>query len=181
VTIWLPRGYEEDAPVNDENEQCREVYASFGLACYMQQLLERELAIMLATSHRPPHVDLTRTGELMDTHFALTLGRLVKALIAAGVPETFRHELEQALKQRNWLTHSYFWERAADFMIPAGRAAMIEELRRVAHETEDLHDRLIVYSRRWRAQHGITDDVIGTMMETIQTEAKRRHGPSESR
>lgn len=175
VTIWVPRSHQDDGPLDEENEQCREVYASFGLACYMQQLLERELAIILATSHRPPDVDLKRTGQLMDSQFASTLGRLVRALIAAGIPETFRPELEQALKRRNWLTHSYFWERAADFMLPEGRAAMVKELRRIANETEDLHDRLKVHSQQWRVEHGITDDLVGTMMETLQVEAKGRY------
>jgi hypothetical protein len=78
LTIWVPSGYEDSAAV-DVGEQVKEVYARYGLACYMQQLLERELAIMLSTSHRPSHVELKKTGELMDSHFAQTLGRLVRA------------------------------------------------------------------------------------------------------
>jgi hypothetical protein len=61
-------------------------------------------------------------------------------------------------------------------MIPGGRAAMIEELRRIAAHTEDLHDRLEPYSRQWLRRLGVSDEMLKSLRQLDIEEAKRRHG-----
>ncbi|MDD5321859.1 MAG: hypothetical protein PHD43_14880, partial [Methylococcales bacterium] len=49
-------------------------------------------------------------------------------------------KLTQALKQRNWLAHHFFRERAAEFIQASGRNSMIREL-------EEAQGRLSKYSK----------------------------------
>ncbi len=118
-------------------EQVKEVYARYGLAMYQAQCVERSLAILLATEYGPGIQKITRTeyDKLLESLFKKTLGALLTELRKSGVVSlNFESDLSNALKQRNWLAHNYFWERAGHFMTIKGRSMMIEELTKNANE-----------------------------------------------
>jgi hypothetical protein len=65
----------------------------------------------------------------MDEAFAMTFGRLLKELRQMGQSTHFlQRDLDQARDMRNWLAHRYFRDRAVQFMSPAGRVVMLQEL-----------------------------------------------------
>ena len=135
-----------------KSEQCKEVYASFGLAMYHAQCIERQLAIVLATQHGPgpQNTPLVEFEQLLESLFGKTLGRLIRTYCeCVQGTDSLEVELGEALKKRNWLAHHYFWERAGHFMTSRGRAFMVEELRTMAAEFEDLDERLTAMSREW--------------------------------
>ncbi len=122
------------------DEQVREVYAHFGLAVYLGQVLEHALVIAMVMLKLPHRDRLTKQDidAFMDQQFAKTLGKLIKNLrTQTTLPSDLEGLLAQALKTRNWLCHDYFRERAVEFMTDAGREKMLAEL----GEARDLLDR----------------------------------------
>eukprot|EP01034_Spumella_vulgaris_P037931 gene37931-46805_t len=126
------------APLDPESHHVREVYAHYGLAMYWAQCLEQSIfQHLLFFDHFPKAVKTYATAEdwvvAMDRYEARelkqTMGRLIYRLREAG-QITFSTEqlLDRALKNRNWLAHAYFSDRAVDFMSPGGRDRMLEEL-----------------------------------------------------
>jgi hypothetical protein len=131
--------------MDDESEQCKDVYAHFGLAFYEACTFETGLAIALM------HVDFctkkaseikakgraTFDRRIFEAQFDAfmadqhnqTLGNLVKRLQKISVlDEKIRDRISEAKKLRDFLSHHYFRERAVDFMQSKGREKMIAEL-----------------------------------------------------
>jgi len=58
--------------------------------------------------------------ELMDARYKQTLGKLIRdAEKELQIPDEISEELEQALTQRNWVTHHFFREYGAVGQSPA--------------------------------------------------------------
>jgi hypothetical protein len=115
----------------DVTEEYKEVYATFGLAVYLAQCFERQLAITLSTvcSFNPQAVLQSQYDDLLSRNFKKTMGQLLhKIKEGITVPDELTTEIEEALKRRNFLMHTYFWERAVQLSTSAGRKAMIHEL-----------------------------------------------------
>jgi hypothetical protein len=124
-----------------EDEQCRDVYAHFGVAAYFAQCFEKFLSNFLLLHARATKTNLT-VKDIDDLeeflHKKKTLGMLLKDVGAVVTHNSSSEQLvKDALKGRNFLMHHYFWARAEKFMTAEGRAAMIAEL----EELRDLFQR----------------------------------------
>ena len=106
---------------SDDGEHQKTVYAHFGLAIYMSQVLEHGLANALLVLDIVPRASAVATPEswpekvdsFYDAQFKRTLGSLIHRLRELTlVPPELEQVLEQALETRNWLSHHYFRERA---------------------------------------------------------------------
>ena len=125
-------------PLDPESHHVREVYAHYGLAMYWAQCLEQSIfQHLLFFDHFPKAVKTYTTAEdwvaAIDRYEARelkqTMGRLIYRLREAGqTTSSIEQLLDRALKNRNWLAHAYFSDRAVDFMSPGGRDRMLEEL-----------------------------------------------------
>lgn len=156
--------------VNLDSEQVREVFARFGLAMFLTQALERQLAIFLASKHGESQgISRAQFDSLLGSNFQQTLGKLVRDLQEhkVSIPSNLQQDLENALKQRNWLAHHYFWVRAVDFTNGNGRIRMIEELKAKAHFFEQLDQLLTKMTKEWGQRHGITDEVLQEELERL--------------
>jgi hypothetical protein len=91
----------------------RELYARFGLAYYVSEVLHRGLCIRLALSDLPPREMLTkpRIEERLARAFSLTLGEVINQL-TGKIPEAYLAKLEQARDTRNLLAHHFWFDRA---------------------------------------------------------------------
>ena len=148
-------------PLDPESEQIREVYAWCGLAMYLAQSLERELAMVLATKYGPGPTKITRGqfDDLLENLFSRTLGQLVRDIRElANLSEDETEQLQAALDTRNWLAHRYFWERAVDFMSESGRESMIEELQEAAHAFQTLDELFTKRTMEWGKSYGFTQE-----------------------
>lgn len=124
--------------LDPESHHVREVYAHYGLAMYWAQCLEQSIfQHLLFFDHFPKAVKSYTTAEdwivAIDRYEARelkqTMGRLIYRLREAGqTTSSIEQCLDGALKNRNWLAHGYFSDRAVDFMSPSGRDRMLEEL-----------------------------------------------------
>ena len=120
-------------PADFDGSLVKEVFAQFGLAYYMSQVLERGVAILYSFLfggvHTPKEFD-----ELLTSRFKDTLGEITLRLERAGAPAALIKDLRACLNLRNRLAHRYFWERAAAFVRPDGQLEMVEELGRFRDE-----------------------------------------------
>jgi len=130
--------------------QVRDVYAEFGVAMGVAQLLERQLVLLVIAAYEPPSGKLTADAYdgLLEKLSQQTLGTLIRKLRDSfDVPKDFDQRLQEALRLRNWLTHRYFAERTAEFESPAGRSEMIRELDKISerlNELDEYFDHLLV-------------------------------------
>ena len=170
--------------MDPESEQTREVFARFGLAMYLAQCLERQLALILATKYGPGPTKITRTefDNILADLFSRTLGRLVTKIgKLAELGEDEKEQLQKALNKRNWLAHRYFWERAAAFISESGRESMIKELQEAACSFQALDELFTNRTIEWRETVGITQQSVDKELERLVREALERGPGGEAR
>ena len=124
--------------LDPESEQVRDVYAYYGLAMYCAQCLEQAIfQHLIFFDHFPKAVANYTTAENWAEDFdryeerelGQTMGKLIHRLKEVGQPtDAVELLLKDALKNRNWLAHGYFADRAVPFTLPNGRKDMIAEL-----------------------------------------------------
>jgi hypothetical protein len=163
--------------MTDENsdDQVKAVYAHFGLAAYLAQVLEHGLANALMCAELLPR----RAGKpvprkqwegefdaFMEQQFKHTLGLLMRRLNSSTpVPNDLEELLTAALLKRNFLAHHYFRERAEAFMTHYGREQMIVELQEAQKLFERADDRLSQVITPLRERFGLTDDKLQPFMD----------------
>lgn len=156
--------------IDPESHQIREVSAHFGLAMYMAQVLERTLALALATVYGPGPGKLVRHqyDALLESNFQKTLGALVKKLRkSVPISEELEALLSESLRKRNWLAHNYFWERAVTFNKEDGRQSMIKELKAIVDYFERVDAKFSAIIREWGDKHGVTQEIVENEMSKL--------------
>ncbi|WP_375399950.1 hypothetical protein [uncultured Amnibacterium sp.] len=182
-----PISREDD--LDDEDYQVREVYAQFGLTVYKAQVLEKGIvttttfAEAVITGERDPD----RFAELYDTlweaNYALTLGPLLKKFrrLVENDPK-LAAELNAALKARNRLAHTFFWEHAEDFMSVPGREDMLSELLLLLDRFDDLDKRIDALTHeRVRSKAGWSLDQFSREVDAHVSAARERIAEREAR
>jgi hypothetical protein len=160
-----------DPPGDVDSEECRDVYAYFGVAYFRTEVLHRGLGNIFAFFPNDPS---TMTQPWIEERLAVVQSMTLGQLVAATKPYLLPHlhdPLDEVLARRNDLAHSFWWDRAHEMMSPLGRAALIawlletiERTRAVDAEVDALlHD-------RWRAI-----DPSGELLEKCMIEV--RAGP----
>jgi hypothetical protein len=162
----------------DTGEHHKEVYAQFGLAFYMAQVLEHAIVNALLCCDLIPNrrkqvfsaADWAyEVDQFMDGHFENTMAKLIKALKkVTAVPTELETCLEESLKARNFLAHSYFRDRAEHWFTEEDRNMMIVELqgaRDLFKRTDMLIDQIVKPLQR---RYGITDQLIDRTMEELK-------------
>lgn len=159
----------------NKDEHVKEVYAHFGLAVYLAQVLEFAIGhsiIYLELIPQKLKQKCTREQWINDydlfmhQHFKKTLGKMMKSLqFVTTIPEGLETLLSEALSKRNWLAHGYFRERAVDFNNEEGRNRMIQELQVAQLLFEHADNALELVFRPVREKYGITDEWLKTHMD----------------
>ena len=150
---------------HDPNEHVKEIYAHFGLALYLAQVLEHGLVIALVYAdmipNRKPNQTRADFDLFLDKHFETTMGKMIQNFKKhVAVPIEFEQLLLDARTKRNFLAHHYFRERADDFMKEAGREKMILELKAAQKLFEQTDDTLSEVVRPLRIKLGFTDEMV---------------------
>jgi hypothetical protein len=123
--------------IDMSNEPGRaEVYAHYGLAMGMAQMVEQHLATVIAFLNVPEPYDRTMFVEIIENANKKTMGQLKEALKASGVPVIGITHLERAVSTRNLLAHHYFVDadRSVKLTTDGGRSQLIEELDSAARD-----------------------------------------------
>ncbi|MGH8588924.1 MAG: hypothetical protein ACREXX_06170 [Gammaproteobacteria bacterium] len=160
---------------SDADHHVRDVYAHFGLALYLAQVLEHGLANALVFAQllpqragRPiPRAQFVAEFDaFLGKQFEQTLGKLIGGLRkATAVPPDLESLLRSALQQRNFLSHHFFRDRAQVFMSRSGRNQMIEELKRAQQLFEAADSKLTEVATPLRERYGLSDERLQPFME----------------
>lgn len=117
--------------VQGTDDDAKDVYAHFGLATYLAQVLEHGIVNAMMVLRMPERDRVTR-GDIdvfVDAQFDKTLGGVIKELKQwMSLPGETEQALRKALKKRNELAHGYFRKRATAWYEPSGMAGMVREL-----------------------------------------------------
>jgi hypothetical protein len=168
--------------MDKQSEHCREVYAYFGLTIYSVQCLEQAMVhLIVFLDHFPKAVPIFSTTEKWEEDFdkffdgerQRTMGQLLGRLQKLGIPcEELKTKLKEALKKRNWLTHSYFSDRAMEFMNENGRNKMILELGQAAEYFKSIDEEVSSIFYQVAETFGLTDEVFKKIMDEMLVESK---------
>jgi hypothetical protein len=168
-------------PSDEQSREAREIYALAGLALYCAQCLEHEivntLGIVAILKTPKESADLRRTSDyesyvdgVWNEAFRKTLGGLISSLRKSGVQETrdLEDDLNRSLDARNCLVHSYFRDRAASFLTPAGRQMMAQELTKMRDQFAKTDRALHELTGGHREALGITDRILAGYVELMK-------------
>ena len=177
LSIKIVRGL-----MDKKSEQCKDVYAHFGLALYLAQCLEQGMIhLIVFLDHFPKAVASFTTRENWEDDYdkffegenKRTMGQLLGRLQKVGIPcDKLKIKLKEALVKRNWLAHAYFSERAMEFMSEAGRLKMISELELAQQLFSEIDTDISSIFYEIADKHGLSEEIINKMMEEMFVEAK---------
>jgi hypothetical protein len=110
------------------SEEVREVYAYFGLAYYMAEVMHRGLCDLFVLEQLPDRgVTRPRLEELYSLAFSSTIGFLATRL-ADRYPEDVRAKVREAVERRNFLAHHFWYDRIHLMMSSEGCSQLVGEL-----------------------------------------------------
>lgn len=170
---------------DQHSEHSKTVYAHFGLAMFLAQVLEHGLVNALGFVELLP----TRAGNpvprkqweaefesFFERNFETTLGKMIQNLKAATtIPSDLETVLAAALTKRNYLAHNYFRERDAAFITEEGREKMIKELQEAQALFTAADNRLTEVTKAAREKFGFTDEYTNRMFEDYLAKIKNGH------
>jgi hypothetical protein len=167
--------------MDDKSEQCRDVYAHYGLAMYAAQCVEQGMVNSLVLLQHIPNTipRLSSKEHWVEQYDAFyekitskTMGRLIGLIQQAGF---FSDEIEQLLKQsldkRNWLAHSYFPNRTTEFLSASGREKMIDELLELRDLFFEVDDILFDIVKKVALKYGMSERKLEQIVADISKEA----------
>ena len=161
----------------NDDEQTKEVFAQFGLALYLAQVLEHGLVnAMIISELLPDKENFTKQNvdDFMNQQFEKTLGTLIKKLKRSiPIPDNLEKTLSSALRERNWLAHNFFRERHIEFINTEGRKTMLEELRgsqKIFEEADNLLTKVVMPLSE---KHGITEELYEQELEKMRKEHQK--------
>jgi hypothetical protein len=124
-----------------------ELYAEFGIAAEKAQVFEVD-AGNVALSFLALFVDTDQISteqrdmfqKLTDDVDRKTLGRLLRLIKSViTIDQTILRVVDEALEQRNYLTHKFFRNHNFALFDVAGRKAMIDELKHIQSKLDVAH------------------------------------------
>jgi hypothetical protein len=160
----------------DEDEQHREVYARAALAFYFAQVFEQGLV------HAVYAGQLVDGSLVKDFKSADDFHDLIDKKTAGAVVSLLRRHLElepeldallaEALRNRNFLIHRFFVERAELFFYEEGRQLMIEELHQTTQvfRRADKHLETVFFEQG--GKFGLTRELVSYLFTALKNEAR---------
>ncbi len=164
--------YRSDGMINipePEGNGVKEVYAFYGLAAYLGQVLEKGIVNMLVV-FRSAGIPITQeqVDDLFVKYNRRTLGQLLQdARSLAAISLDVQKVLDEALMKRNRLIHHFFAEHSAAFMTESGSEEMIEELRGMAALFQEADNAIDSIYRPIMRRAGIDEEWIQREAEVL--------------
>jgi hypothetical protein len=146
-------------------ELIKEVYAHFGLAYYLGEVLHRGLCntYALLSFEKPKDITRPRLEEKFSYAFSLTLGQIMREL-EPFFPLHLNKELQVALAKRNFLAHHFWYERIHLMSNEPGLTQMLNELHETSQLFEELDQKVNDILKPHRIRLGLTDEVTAHIM-----------------
>lgn len=166
-----------------ENELAKNLYAHYGLAVYLSQVLEHGIINYMVMYKAFKNISEKKyknesdyikfTDDYFASCFKKTMGSLISELKTFNsVANETMQLLEKCLEQRNKLAHRYFRENVCSHNNTTGQSEMIDELldmQELFSSTDKILDDAI---RPLRIKLGISDEKIEKEMKALETKSK---------
>jgi uncharacterized protein YutE (UPF0331/DUF86 family) len=162
-----------------ESAIIREVYARYGLAMYMAQVLEHAivnaLLVLRFLPTRPDHNSKesweSAFDDFYDGEFGKTFGNMLKTLDSLSIlPLELISQLRAAKSTRDRLAHSFFRDHDLQFITQSGRVAMIDVCEAAIAEFKAADDELDAYCAPFRLRFGMTDEWIDQKLRELEAQ-----------
>lgn len=148
--------------MEDKEYQIREVFAYYGRSMYLAQTVEKGLTQLLIGNHNRLTKD--RYDELLAEKSQLTFGQIKRELINNKVfCEDILNKIDSFHKNRDWLAHNFWWDRALEFFRDDLRYKLIVELDKLTFEFNELHNIIQIYTKAYLKNYGL--DLIDLVQE----------------
>lgn len=173
-------------PQSADEDEIRDVYAHFGLAVYVANVLEQAIINCLTLSRlvgAMPNVSSAAEWERIHDEedrlsSALPMGRLIARLRdKLSISDKLSEKLSAALANRNWLVHKFFHARADSFFSSEGRGLMVRELEQIREQFSSAEAALEEETIDIRLKLGISDEKIEEIFSEMVSKASK--GPNE--
>jgi len=148
----------------------KEVYARFGLAYYLGEVLHRDLCNVYALLGFENDEDITRprVEEKLAYAFSQTLGVLIR-LLKDILHSELNSQLQIALEKRNFLAHHFWYGRIHLMFSEQGLIKMIDELDRIGEFFNDLSLEANKIMEPRRIELGVSDEEIHHLMMSLSS------------
>ncbi len=164
---------------NEEDERIKLVYSYFGLAVYWAQCIEQTFENMIILYKIITEENVTR--KYIDSIFQkienskATMGKQIHNIKRVySISNIHEKELNEILRQRNYLAHNFFKDNSLKFYSNEGRKEMIEECVNFIDQSKSLDKELNLYYEKYKQEIGITEDVINNQLNAeLEKERKR--------
>ena len=180
--IFVPLSGVLKVTMDSTSEECKDVYAHFGLAMYLAQCVEQSIIqLLIFFDFFDKNAQHWESEEKWATDFDIfesavsrkTMGRLIGALkglenFSQLLDDDLEGLLGEALDKRNWLAHAYFSDRASHFIHSAGRAEMIAELEEARHLFKRVEDKLNTITYALTDKYGLTEGMVQELAEKMK-------------
>ena len=151
-------------------EDIDSVFTQFGWTIYSAQCLEKQLALLLINGCNPISQKMTtlRYDELLENNLDHTFGTLatnIKEIIP--LPIDISEKLDLAVEKRNWIAHTYWWDRASEINNTNGRQKMLIELNELNSLFTELDNYFTNIFKIWAFQNGLTQNDFDEELKNI--------------
>lgn len=157
-------------PADDENSVLtRELFARYGLAMYMAQVLEHGLINALMVIKKLPtaknynsKLDWENSvDEFYEEKFKNVLGIIIRELENdCDVPQELINAAKDARDDRNFLAHRFFQEHAKDVLTEIGKSKMIAICEKIIAKFQSVDEGFEAFTGPMKEKFGITNEVI---------------------
>jgi len=151
----------------DTIEHRKKVFANFGLAMYRAQCAEQSIMQLLVFfDFFDKRAETDESTEQWEKGFDKSTSREITDRLIQAMNElrVLDKEIEEllilALKKKDWLAHTYFYDRSLDFTGEKGRNKMIEELDDAVSLFNEVEETLNPITKELCEKYGLTQDVV---------------------
>lgn len=155
----------------DTDNLTAEVFAYYGRAMYYAQCVEKSIMHVLLVENFKLGVTQTRYEELLQEKSELTFGQLKRELQNLDLfSEEEIKDLDKVHEMRDFLAHSYWWDRAVEFLEPSLQPKLLIELEKFYLSFEKLDKTITNKTNGFIEQFNINmEEIMEEMISEGQT------------
>ncbi len=148
----------------------REIFAYYGRTMYLAQTIEKGIMNLVITNQHKHGITKTRYDEILHEKSSLTFGQLKRDIKELNCfSENELGLIEDFHKNRDFLAHSYWWERAVEFYDEKLQHKLLEELNELTDSFDKLNDIVEGKIKPFIEKHNID---LGSIMNEMIAQGK---------
>jgi hypothetical protein len=152
-------------------EGIKEVYARFGLAYYMGEVLHKSLChLYVGLQTVTKGATRLRIEEVTREAYAETFGGILNR-VADVLSKDLEQRLRIVLEKRNYLAHHFWFEKVHLLYTAEGVLDLVKQLEAITNEFELVNEELEVLTRADLLRFGVTAEVLEGMLVLASKEA----------